>query len=375
MSKIIISANTDWYLYNFRLTLAKELREQGNDVILLSPPGNFKDRLQAEGFQWIPFPLSRQGVNPFKEIWSVMKLVQIYKTIQPDLVHHHTIKCVIYGSLAARFANIPAIVNSITGRGFIFSSMKPLAVFLKPLIKLIYKFVFSFSKIRVIFENETDLFFFLENNLISKEQATLIPGVGVDTHRFHPVNEPNPDIIVLLATRMLWDKGVGVFVDAARLINSQEKKARFVLVGNIDEGNPASIEKRELENWQQEQVVEWWGFKDDMSSIYTIGTIFSFPTMYGEGIPTVLLEASACSLPLVATNIPGCRDVIKHGVNGFLIPPQDPQALAEAIEKLLADPGLRENMGKAGRKIILEKFSLEKIIEQTLHVYQRALLL
>jgi glycosyltransferase involved in cell wall biosynthesis len=373
MPRILLFANTDWYIYNFRLGLAKELRSQGYEVILLSPHGDFKDRLQAEGFQWIPFPLSRKGVNPFKEIWSVVRLVQIYKTFRPDLVHHHTIKCVLYGTLAAICVKIPAIVNSITGRGFIFSSTGTLAILLKPLIKSIYRVIFPFARTRVIFENTTDLAFFLENKLVTSGQAILIPGVGVDTKRFHETNKPDDNPIILLATRMLWDKGVGVFAEAAKLINKQEKKARFVLVGGVDEGNPASIDRKTLEKWHADQVVEWLGFREDMPILYSSCSIFTFPTMYGEGVPTVLLEASACSRPLIATDIPGCRDVVTHGINGLLVPPQDPQALANAIETLLADPERCAEMGKAGRQLALDKFSLDKIIDQTLMVYQKAL--
>jgi glycosyltransferase involved in cell wall biosynthesis len=373
MPKILLFANTDWYLYNFRLSLAKELRQRGNDVILLSPPGEFSNRLQEEGFQWISFPLSRRGVNPFKEVRSIIKLLQTYRTLQPDLVHHHTIKCVLYGTLAATFTRIPAIVNSITGRGFIFSSTNPLAIILKPVVKLIYKMSFSFARIKVIFENKTDLVFFLENKLLEREQVNLIPGVGVDIKRFYETSKSDANPIILLATRMLWDKGVGVFVDAAKLVNKQQKRARFVLVGGVDEGNPGSINKETLEQWHNKQIVEWWGFREDMPSIYSSCTIFSFPTMYGEGVPTVLLEASACSRPLIATDVPGCRDVVTHGVNGLLVPPKNPQALAKAIESLLTNPNLRTEMGKAGRRLAQEKFSLEKIIEQTLDVYQKAL--
>jgi len=373
MAKILLSANTDWYLYNFRLTLAKELRQQGNDVILLSPPGIFKDRLEADGFQWMSFPLSRRGVNPISEIQSIVRLAKIYKTFQPDLVHHHTIKCVLYGTLAAKIAGVPAVVNSITGRGFVFSSTEPLAILLKPLIGLIYKFAFSFASTWVIFENKTDLAFFLENKFIDKERTRLIPGVGVDTKRFSETSRPDANPIVLLATRMLWDKGVGVFVEAAKLVNIRNKKAHFVLVGDVDEGNPGSIRKNTLEQWHNEKIVDWLGFREDLPSIYSSCSIFAFPTMYGEGVPTVLLEASACSRPLIATDVPGCRDVIAYGINGLLVPPNDPQALADAIEKLLANPGLRDDMGKAGRKLALEKFSLDKIIDQTMDVYRKAL--
>jgi glycosyltransferase involved in cell wall biosynthesis len=225
----------------------------------------------------------------------------------------------------------------------------------------------------VIFENTTDLAFFLENKLVTSGQAILIPGVGVDTKRFHETNRPDDNPIILLATRMLWDKGVGVFAEAAKLINKQGKKARFVLVGGVDEGNPASIDRKTLEKWHADQVVEWLGFREDMPILYSSCSIFTFPTMYGEGVPTVLLEASACSRPLIATDVPGCRDVVTHGINGLLVPPQDPQALADAIETLLADPERCAEMGKAGRQLALDKFSLDKIIDQTLMVYQKAL--
>jgi len=373
MTKILLFANTDWYLYNFRILLAEALKENGDEVILLSPPGEYVARLQEKGFQWVSFDLSRRGINPFTEISSIIRLVHVYQDIRPDLVHHHTIKCVLYGSLAAKLTKIPAIVNSITGRGFIFSSKKPLAFLLRPIVKIIYKVAFQSSRLRVIFENQTDLSYFISNKIISESKTSLIPGVGVDLKRFSPSPEPNAVPIVLLATRLLWDKGVGVFVEAAKLIRPQIENVRFVLVGDTDKGNPSSIDTDVLQKWQEDQLIEWWGWKSDMPSIYKESTIVSFPTMYGEGIPTVLLEAAACSRAIVATDVPGCREVVKHGVTGLLVPPKDAQALAGALKQLLENKHLRQSMGEKGRQLIVERFSSQQINQQTLAVYQKLL--
>jgi glycosyltransferase involved in cell wall biosynthesis len=366
MSKILLFANTDWYLYNFRLSLAKDLRAQGHEVILLSPPGGFQELLQGDGFQWIPFPLSRQGINPIKEIWTLWKLSQIYHEIDPDIVHHFTIKPVIYGSLAAHFLRIPGIINSITGLGHLFIDSEAMTRLLRGIASRLYRM--NLRGTQVIFENPEDRDIFVQNRLLKSEQAHLILGTGVDVDKFHPTSKTNETPVVLFSSRMLVTKGFLEYIEAARRLQKKGLKARFAIAGRTDPGNPASIPDEQIEAWKQLDTLEWWGWQDDMPAALARADIFCLPS-YREGVPNALLEAAACGLPIVTTDVPGCRDVVTNGVNGFLVPVKNADALANALETLIIDNDLRHRMGTAGREIAVNQFSTTKVNKETLAVY------
>lgn len=372
MTRLLLSSNTDWYLYNFRLALAKYLRREGIEVALLSPPGKFVPLLEGSGFRWIPWRLGRQTITPWSEIASLWQIYAIYRQQKPDLVHHHTIKPVLYGTLAARMAGVKGIVNSITGRGYIFLGEDRRARWLKRLVLPVYRLALNSPHCAVIFENSNDRQYFLDNRLIPEERTWLIEGVGVDPERFSPQPEPAGAPVVLLAARMLWDKGVGVLVEAARQLKS-EIQVRVALAGDPDPGNPASVSRQTLENWHAEGVIEWWGWQSDMPTIYNQSHIVALPTMYGEGVPTTLLEGAACGRPLIASDMPGCRQVVRDGFNGFLVPPDDAAALAQAIKRLVCDPALRGRMGIASRQLVLERFTHAQVNAATLSVYQHIL--
>ncbi len=372
MTRLLLSSNTDWYLYNFRLALAKYLRQEGIEVTLLSPPGKFVPLLEESGFRWIPWRLGRQTITPWSEITSLRQVYALYKREKPDLVHHHTIKPVLYGTLAARMAGVKGIVNSITGRGYIFLGEDRRARWLKRLVLPVYRLALNSPNCGVIFENPNDLQYFLDNRLIPEERAWLIEGVGVDPERFSPQPEPAGTPVVLLAARMLWDKVIGLLVESARQLKS-EIQVRVALVGDPDPGNPTTVSQQTLEKWHAEGVIEWWGWQPDMPAIYHQSHIVALPTMYGEGVPTTLLEGAACGRPLIASDIPGCRQVVRDGFNGFLVPPSDSAALAQAIKRLVSDPALRGRMGNASRQLVLERFTHTQINAATLSVYQHIL--
>jgi glycosyltransferase involved in cell wall biosynthesis len=369
MSKIILSANTDWYLYNFRLSLARYLRDQGFEILLVSPPGKYTQVLRENGFRWIEWNLGRQTMSPWRETGAVLRLYRIYRRERPELVHHHTIKPVLYGSLAARLAGVPGVINSITGRGYIFIDETRKARILRRIVEPLYNLVLNSPHCGVIFENETDQGYFLSRGLVPPERSWLIQGVGVDPERFSPAPEPEGAPVILLAARMLWDKGVGVLVQAARILHPK-LPVRVILAGEPDPGNPATVDLATLERWHEEGVVEYQGFQSDMHRVYQQSHIVTLPTMYGEGVPTTLLEGAACGRPLVASDVPGCRHVVIDGCNGYLVPPNDPQTLAEALERLARDKALRDKMGAAARKLILEKFTQSRINAATLDVYR-----
>jgi glycosyltransferase involved in cell wall biosynthesis len=366
MLKVILFANTDWFLYNFRLQTAKGLRDAGYDVLLVSPDGEYVARLKAAGFAWREFPISRRGMNPLVELWTIVRLFLLLRQEEPDFLNNYTIKCVIYGSFAAQWANISHVVNTITGLGFVFSNPTK-GGFLRWLVKQLYRL--ALKRTNTIFINQDDKALFLRNKMVPQDHCVIIESCGVDIVKFSPAKESSGIPMVLFAGRLLIDKGIQEFIEAARIINEKELAARFVLVGQLDRGNPASISEEQLVEWQQQGLVEYWGWQDDMVKIYHQAHIVCLPA-YREGVPKSLLEAAACEKPLVATDVPGCRAVVNDGENGFLVPSHDSEKLADALTRLIEDKELRENMGKEGRIIVSQRFSDEQVVEQTLAFYQ-----
>ncbi len=365
--KIILFANTDWYLYNFRLALAEGLRREGHEVVLVSPPGDYGTALEKAGFRWVPFPLSRRGTNPLCDLYTIWKLYQFYKKERPDFVHNFTIKCVLYSSIAAHMAGGCRVINSITGLGYVFVNDDLKARLLHSLVRGFYKI--ALQNTRVIFQNSDDQTLFLQQKMVSKAQTILVKGSGVDTSKF--VVSPEPDGIpqVVLPARMLWDKGVGEFVAAAQIVHKQNKNVRFILTGNCDPANPAAVPLEQLQSWQREGVVEWCGWQDDMLKVYANSHIVCLPS-YREGLPRSLIEASACGRPIVATDVPGCRQVVSHGENGLLVPIRNAAALADALCQLLEDAPLRKRMGLRGREIVEVEYSSDRIVSETLEIYK-----
>ncbi|MDX9991697.1 MAG: glycosyltransferase family 4 protein [Anaerolineales bacterium] len=364
--KIILFANTDWYLYNFRLPLAEALRARGDEVIFLSPPGQYAPKLTKLGFRWLEFPFSRRGMNPLAELATVLRLWRLYWREQPDLVHHFTIKCVLYGSLAAHLSGIPRIINAITGLGYAFNKENHI---LGAIARFFYRFVLKNTK--VIFQNPDDLDTFTNAKLLQPAQAHLIRSSGVDLARFPPRPETNNQpALVILPARLLKDKGVLEFVEAARLLKQRGIPTRMALIGDPDPYNPTSASPQEIHEWVAETIVEAWGWQEQMAEVYAASQIVCLPS-YREGVPRTLLEAAASGRAIVATDAPGCREVVRHGVNGLLVPIRDPRALADAIQTLLENPGLRQQMGQRGREIVEQEFSSEIVIEKTIKVYER----
>jgi glycosyltransferase involved in cell wall biosynthesis len=366
--KIILFANTSWYLYNFRLPLAVALRSQGDDVVLVSPRDEYSDKLSAEGFRWIEFPFSRKGQNPFQEMMTISRLTALYQREKPDVVHHFTIKCVLYGSLAARFTGIRRVINSITGLGYLFIGNSLGQKLIRPLILLLYRI--GLKSTQVIFQNGDDLRQFQVNNLVSPEQVHIVRGSGVDLDKFKVTAEPSGEQQVLLPARMLWDKGVAEFVQAARILKAEGINARFILAGDTDEDYLAAVPTGLLKEWQKEEIVEWLGWQSNMPEIISQSSIVCLPS-YREGLPKTLIEAAACARPMVAFNAPGSREVVIPGETGWLAKLKDAQDLAACLRRLLEDKEERSRMGANARKLAEKEFSTERIIRETLTVYSK----
>lgn len=364
--KILLVANTDWYLFNFRLLLARALRARGHEVVLVSPPGSYTDRLQEAGFRWLPAPISRRGTNPLRELGTLLRLARLYRGEQPALVSHFTIKPVLYGSLAARLVRVPRVINAVTGLGYVFNAPGRRAAALRGVVRPLYRF--ALRDTQIIFQNETDRQEFLRGGLARAEQTHLIPSSGIDLQRFTPSPLPPGPPVVVFSGRMLWSKGVGEFVEAARILREQGIPARFWLVGNSDEGNPENIPTAQLIAWQSEGMIEWLGWRDDMPNIMTQSTLVCFPS-YAEGFPRALLEAAASGRAAVTTNAPGCADAVIDGQTGLIVPVRDPQALARALASLLQDQRRCVQMGEAGRMFVESRFSADLIINRTMAVY------
>lgn len=369
--KIVLFANTDWYLYNFRRSLALALRDAGHDVLLLSPPGAYGERLRALGLYWQPLPMDRRSLNPLREFALLMHLVRLLRRERPALVHGFTIKCAVYGSLAARMARVPARVNSVAGMGYVFISSGLRARCLRALVKLLMRLALDGPRARLILQNPDDVALFEDSGLVAPSRIRMIQGSGVDCSRFR-LSEQGFDaspLRVLLASRLLWDKGIAEYVEAARRLRSEGRNLRFLLAGAPDPGNPASVPEAAVQGWVDEGAIEWLGHVDDMAALLADVQIVALPS-YREGLPRTLIEAAACGLALVTTDVPGCREVVTDGVDGLLVQVRDADTLTAAIRRLDDDRALCRRLGNAARVKALSQFDERIVIGRTLEVYR-----
>ncbi len=365
--RILLFANTEWFLFNFKLALARALRERGHDVILLSPAGPYGERLRAEGFRWEPFELSRSGVNPLAEFGAVRRLARLYRALKPDLVHHFTIKCVIYGSLAARRAAVGKVVNSITGLGFAMLADTPKARLIRPIVVALYRRALAGTD--VIFQNADNRDTLAALGVLARSRVHVVPGDGIDSAYFAPGDVRPAGATVLMMCRLLWPKGVGDYVEAARRVREEMPAARFLLAGSPDAGNPESIDAATLARWQAAGAVEFLGQRGDALALNQACDMAVLASTQGEGMPRALVEAASCGKPLVATQVPGSRELVSDGINGYLVPPGAPAALAAAILAILRDPQAAARMGRAARAKVLAELCDERILARTLEIY------
>jgi glycosyltransferase involved in cell wall biosynthesis len=357
---------------SYRIEMARATRDAGFEVHVAAPQGKAAETLVAEGFRFHAIPMTRSGLKPWKELATITALFGLYRTVKPDLVHHLRLKPVLYGGLAAYGARVPSVVGLLTGLGYVFIAETRKARVIRKLVTLSCKLAFRHSNQRIIFQNPDDQLVFVQNKILPAKQTVLIKGSGVDVNTYLPVPEPAGVPVVLLASRMLRDKGVDEFVEAARSLHAAGVPARFVLVGETDPGNPTAISAKQLRQWAASGIVEWWGHQADMKSVLGQAHIVCLPSLR-EGVPKVLIEAAACGRPIVTTNAPGCREIVRNGENGLLVPVRDSRALAEAIRLLVENASLRTAMGAKGREIVLEEFSVERVVNETLGVYRELL--
>ena len=363
---LVFLITEDWFFLSHFIKRGLAAKKAGWRVVLLARTSAAKAEIEAAGIEVMSVPFNRKRLNPVAEFWFAWNISRIYKRLQPDLVHHVALKPIIVGGLAARLAGVKAVLNAPVGLGFVYSSDKLLAKILKPMVSFALKLTLSPPNTRVVFENPDDMAALQAAGMIRPGTAVLIRGAGVDIADFAPAPEPPPPVRVILIARMIREKGIPVFVEAARILRGQ---AEFVLVGAPDPGNPNSATPAELLGWQAEGLVTWLGPRRDIPALLAGAHIACQPSTYREGLPKSALEAAAAGKPLVTTDVPGCREAVVHGVTGFIVPPRDAAALAEALKKLIDNSELRAKMGAAGRLRTEQEFADAIICEKTLLVY------
>ncbi len=357
----------DWFFASHFWERGLTARKAGWRVVLVSRRNQAAAEIEASGIEFYPADLDRTRLNPFKELAFSLWLARLYRRIQPDVVHHVALKPIIFGGIAARLAGVPAVVNAPVGLGFVYSSEKKLAKLLKPLVTIGLRATMSPRHGVAIFENPDDLAAMVQGGMVRQARTCLIRGAGVDISRFAPSPEPEGPIRIALAARMIREKGIPDLVAAARLLKG---KAEFWLAGAPDLSNPNPVTEAELKGWEAEGLIKWLGPVKDMAGLLRQVHIFTLPSTYREGLPKAVLEAMAAGRPVVATDIPGCREAVINGETGFLVPPHAPEALAEALGKLIADPSLRARFGAAGRERVEQNFSDEIVCQKTMAVYE-----
>jgi glycosyltransferase involved in cell wall biosynthesis len=363
--KLLLFITEDYYVVSHRLPLAVAAQADGYDVTIVARERNCGDVIRRAGLRLIPFENARSSLNPFSDLRMIARLIALYRREQPDIAHHVAMKPILYGSLAAKTVRRARVVNAIAGMGWLFTSQKGHARWLKPIVKRALKSLTA-SGLTIV-QNPDDQAMLVELGL-DPGRIRLIPGAGVDLEVFRPTAAPNGPPTVVMATRLLWDKGVAEFIAAARLLRTRGVDARFVLAGEPDPLNPASVSADDVRGWTREGIIEYAGFVADMPGLLSRSHVVCLPS-YREGLPKSLIEAAAAGRAIVTTDVPGCREAVRDGYNGFLVPPRSTNELAAALERLIVDPVLRDEMGRHGRVLAEDRFGQDTIVRQTLAVY------
>lgn len=364
--KILFFVTEDWFVCSHWLPLIEGAKNAGFQVVVVTRTNKHAERILQHGVRLIPFEISRRGSNVFREFKTILRLMEIYRKERPDIVHHVAMKPMLYGSLVSHLLRVPHTVNWVAGMGWLFVSNNWRAKILQVVVQRVLGMLLRGSL--VIVENKDDQAIIASTG-VAVQHIHLVRGAGVNTLLYSPSPEPKGVPLVVLPARMLWDKGVGEFVEAATQLKNQGVNARFVLVGEPDMENPASVPEHQLLAWDKEGVVEWWGRREDMPQVLAQSHIVCLPS-YREGLPKSLLEAASCGRPIVTTDVPGCREIVHDGDDGLLVEARNVSALADALAKLLANPEMRQRMGQRGRKRVLSEFSQESIVTQVLALYR-----
>ncbi len=371
--RVLFVVNNPAFFVQQHLPVAVESRRRGNDVHIAAPDWDGADEIRKRGFPFHPIRMARGRINPVRELLTISDLLRLYRRLSPDLVHHLTHKSVLYGTLSARIAGIPAVLNANTGLGYVFIDDRLATRLVRQVFRNAFRLILRHPNQIDLFLNPDDRADFAQGGMTRWDRSAVVSGPGVDPTDF-PFAEAPHDLsqIVVLPGRLLAHKGVREFVAAAKSLIARGVSARFVLVGGIDRGNRASISSAEIDAWVADGVVEHWGYRRNMASVFRSCSVCVLPS-YREGLGRVLIEAASTGRPLVAFDVPGCREVVVDGFNGLLVERGDVAALADAIERLLNNRSLRERLGDAGRTLVVERFAVDSIVDQTLAYHDQLL--
>ena len=370
--KVILLSNTAAYLRNMWLPLARALRERGADVVLAAPVDTDVGALVGDGFRFEPVPLPRGIGWPWNEIKAFVRIVSLYRRERPDVVHHFTAKPIVYGSLAAKVTRVPLRICTVSGLGYLFAKSGRMAKLVQRLTLRLYRLVLQGRDSWAIFQNPEDRDLFLRQGVVRPDRASVVRSSGVDTDAFPLCRLPPGVPVVLCAARLIWDKGIGEFVEAAKALRAKGVDARFLLAGWHDVEHPGAIPETTIRTWHDQGVIEYLGHCSDMVAVLNRCTVVVLPSKYREGVPRILVEAASTGRPVVATDVPGCREICLDGFNGKLVKPGDAGGLAAAIAELLADPVDAERLGRNGRKLAEEAFDLRRVVSETVTFYTTA---
>ena len=367
--KLLFLVNVDWFFVSHRLPIAIEALNQGYEVHIATGITNKLDVLRANGLIVHSLALKRSSTSLAGEIQTFWEILQVFRKVQPLIVHLVTIKPVLFGGIAARLAGVPAVVAAISGLGYVFMAKGRKATVLRSLVTGLYRLALGKRNLTVICQNPDDREALMLVAGLALEKVAMIPGSGVNLSSYTAMQLPQGDPVVVMAARLLRDKGVYEFVAAARLLRQRGVVARFWLAGEPDPGNPASVKEEELLAWRSEETIEVLGHRHDVISLFAQSSLVVLPS-YREGLPRVLIEAAASGRAVVTTDVPGCRDAVVKDETGILVPARDAVALADAIQHLLEDTELCKRMGMAGRKLAESKFAIEKVISAHMEIYR-----
>lgn len=354
--KVVICVNTSWNIYNFRLNLARAIKKSGYEVILVAPYDKYSEILKQE-FEYYDIYISNKGTNPKEDLKTLIEFYKLYKKIKPDIVLNYTIKPNIYGNIACKLLGINTI-NNISGLGTVFINEN----LVTKIVKFLYKFSLKTSS-KVFFQNNEDKELFIKNKLVSKNKCDVLPGSGVDTDKFSPIVYTKEDKIFrfLLIARILWDKGIAEYVEAAEELKNKYQNIEFQILGSLDAVNKTAVPKRIVENWVDKKIINYLGTTDNVQDVIKQADCVVLPS-YREGTPRTLLESASMAKPIITTNAVGCKDVVDDNINGFLCDVKSIESLKNAMEKMfLLDKNERDKMGISGRKKILKEYD-EKIV-------------
>lgn len=369
--RIFFIVNVDWFFLSHRLPLALAAIKQGYDIYLITRDTGQRSNIEKQGINFISIPFDRSGMNPVKDLCLIFKICRLIKRHRPDIIHNVTIKPAAYGTIAAKFAGeSPKVINAISGLGYNFIDGRngPVQTLLNSFLSYAFR-----GGVTFIFQNDDDRLVYSRKGLLEKNEYRIIKGSGVDaaSFKFQPPVQKGY-LIVGLTARLLFDKGIIEFIEAAQQLEGKWKgKAKFVIAGNEDPNNKACISVAQLQKMLIPGYIEWVGFQDDIQSFLVQSDIICLPS-YREGLPKSLVEAMAVGRPIVTTDVPGCRECVENRVNGYLVPVKNSSALADAIQSLLLDEGTRLEMGKASRRKMEAELSLDQVIKETLDIYTQS---